>query len=79
MRDGRVDDEMRRRMRLIVPHMRRAVLIGRVISTVARGHLKQSDLHPPNGGRISSNCTLRYGAWAAERSFGFVEPVGGTQ
>jgi DNA-binding CsgD family transcriptional regulator len=30
-RDGRVDDEMRRRMRLIVPHMRRAVLIGRVI------------------------------------------------
>ena len=30
-RDGRVDDEMRRRMRLIVPHLRRAVLIGRVI------------------------------------------------
>jgi DNA-binding CsgD family transcriptional regulator len=30
-RDGRVDDEMRRRMRLIAPHMRRAVLIGRVI------------------------------------------------
>jgi DNA-binding CsgD family transcriptional regulator/PAS domain-containing protein len=30
-RDGRVDNEMRRRMRLIVPHMRRAVLIGRVI------------------------------------------------
>ena len=30
-RDGRVDDEMRRRMRLIVPHMRRSVLIGRVI------------------------------------------------
>ena len=30
-RDGLVDDEMRRRMRLIVPHMRRAVLIGRVI------------------------------------------------
>jgi DNA-binding CsgD family transcriptional regulator len=30
-RDGRVDDEMRRRMRLIVPHMRRAVLIGRAI------------------------------------------------
>jgi len=28
---GLVDDEMRRRMRLIVPHMRRAVLIGRVI------------------------------------------------
>jgi len=31
-RDGRVDDEMRRRMRLIVPHLRRAVLIGRVIN-----------------------------------------------
>jgi DNA-binding CsgD family transcriptional regulator len=28
---GRVDDEMRRRMRLIVPHFRRAVLIGKVI------------------------------------------------
>ena len=27
-RDGLVDDEMRRRMRLIVPHIRRAVLIG---------------------------------------------------
>ncbi len=31
MRDGRVDDEARHRMRLIVPHLRRAVLIGRVI------------------------------------------------
>ena len=30
-RNGRVDDEMRGRMALIVPHMRRAVLIGRVI------------------------------------------------
>ena len=30
-RDGRVDDEMRRRMRLIIPHVRRAVLIGLVI------------------------------------------------
>jgi len=30
-RDGRVDDEMRRRMRLIAPHVRRAVLIGNVI------------------------------------------------
>jgi DNA-binding CsgD family transcriptional regulator len=30
-RDGRVDDAMRRRMRLIIPHIRRAVLIGRVI------------------------------------------------
>jgi DNA-binding CsgD family transcriptional regulator len=30
-RNGLVDDEMRQRMRLIVPHMRRAVLIGRVI------------------------------------------------
>jgi DNA-binding CsgD family transcriptional regulator len=30
-RNGRVDDEMRRRMRLIVPHLRRAVLIGRLI------------------------------------------------
>ena len=30
-RDGRVDDTMRRRMRLIIPHIRRAVLIGRVI------------------------------------------------
>jgi DNA-binding CsgD family transcriptional regulator/PAS domain-containing protein len=30
-RDGVVDNETRHRMRLIVPHMRRAVLIGRVI------------------------------------------------
>ena len=30
-RDGVVDDETRRRMRLVVPHIRRAVLIGRVI------------------------------------------------
>jgi DNA-binding CsgD family transcriptional regulator len=30
-RDGVVDDETRRRMRLIVPHIRRAVLIGRLI------------------------------------------------
>jgi len=30
-REGIVDDEMRRRMRLIVPHIRRAVLIGRLI------------------------------------------------
>jgi DNA-binding CsgD family transcriptional regulator len=29
--EGVVDDEMRRRMRLIVPHIRRAVLIGRLI------------------------------------------------
>jgi DNA-binding CsgD family transcriptional regulator len=29
--DGRVDEEMRRRMGLIVPHLRRSVLIGRVI------------------------------------------------
>jgi DNA-binding CsgD family transcriptional regulator len=34
-RDGLVDDEMRRRMRLIVPHIRRAVLIGRVIDLSA--------------------------------------------
>jgi len=30
-RDGIVDDEARRRMRLLVPHIRRAVLIGRLI------------------------------------------------
>ena len=30
-RDGVVDDEMRRRVRLIVPHIRRAALIGKVI------------------------------------------------
>ncbi len=30
-RDGVVDDEARRRMRLIVPHIRRAVLIGRLV------------------------------------------------
>jgi DNA-binding CsgD family transcriptional regulator/PAS domain-containing protein len=30
-RDGVVDDEMRWRMRLIVPHIRRAVLIGRLV------------------------------------------------
>jgi DNA-binding CsgD family transcriptional regulator len=30
-RDGLVDDEMRRRLHLIVPHLRRAVLVGRVI------------------------------------------------
>jgi DNA-binding CsgD family transcriptional regulator/PAS domain-containing protein len=31
-RSGLVDDEMRRRMALLVPHIRRAVLIGRVIN-----------------------------------------------
>ncbi|MGC2081099.1 MAG: hypothetical protein WA728_34835 [Xanthobacteraceae bacterium] len=31
VRNGRVDDKMRRRMALIVPHIRRAVLVGRVI------------------------------------------------
>jgi DNA-binding CsgD family transcriptional regulator len=30
-RDGLVDDDVRRRMRLITPHVRRAVLIGKVI------------------------------------------------
>jgi DNA-binding CsgD family transcriptional regulator len=30
-RDGLVDDEMRRRMRLLVPHVRRAVIVGKLI------------------------------------------------
>lgn len=30
-RDGLVDDEMRRRMRLLVPHVRRSVIIGKLI------------------------------------------------
>jgi DNA-binding CsgD family transcriptional regulator len=30
-RDGVADDEMRRRMRLLIPHVRRAVLIGRLL------------------------------------------------
>ena len=30
-RHGLVDDEMRRRLRLVVPHLRRAVLVGQVI------------------------------------------------
>ena len=34
-RDGVVSEETRRRMRLIVPHVRRAVLIGRVVSVGA--------------------------------------------
>jgi DNA-binding CsgD family transcriptional regulator len=34
-RDGVVDDETRRRMRLIVPHIRRAVLIGRMFDLKA--------------------------------------------
>jgi DNA-binding CsgD family transcriptional regulator len=34
-RDGLVDEEMRRRMRLIVPHIRRSVLIGKVIDLKA--------------------------------------------
>jgi DNA-binding CsgD family transcriptional regulator len=34
-RDGRVDEQMRQRMRLIVPHLRRAVLIGKVIDLKA--------------------------------------------
>jgi DNA-binding CsgD family transcriptional regulator/PAS domain-containing protein len=34
-REGIVDDETRRRMRLIVPHIRRAVLIGRLIDLKA--------------------------------------------
>jgi DNA-binding CsgD family transcriptional regulator len=36
-RDGLVDDECRQRMRLIVPHIRRAALIGKVI------HLKKAE------------------------------------
>jgi DNA-binding CsgD family transcriptional regulator len=36
-RDGLVDDEMRRRMHLLIPHVRRAVLIGRLFD------LKQSE------------------------------------
>ena len=31
-RDGLVDDEMRRRMRLLVPHVRRAAMIGKLIN-----------------------------------------------
>jgi DNA-binding CsgD family transcriptional regulator len=31
-RDGLVDDEMRRRMRLLVPHVRRSAMIGKVIN-----------------------------------------------
>ena len=34
-RDGPADEEMRRRMRLIIPHVRRAALIGRVIDLKA--------------------------------------------
>jgi DNA-binding CsgD family transcriptional regulator len=34
-RNGPADDEMRRRMRLIIPHIRRAALIGRVIDLKA--------------------------------------------
>jgi DNA-binding CsgD family transcriptional regulator len=34
-REGTVDDETRQRMRLIVPHIRRAVLIGRIIDLKA--------------------------------------------
>jgi DNA-binding CsgD family transcriptional regulator/PAS domain-containing protein len=34
-RDGLVDDETRRRVRLIVPHIRRAVLVGRLIDLKA--------------------------------------------
>jgi DNA-binding CsgD family transcriptional regulator len=34
-RDGPVDDETRRRMRLIVPHIRRSVLVGRLIDLKA--------------------------------------------
>ena len=33
LRDGLVDDEMRRRMRLLVPHVQRSVIIGRLIDT----------------------------------------------
>ena len=35
-RHGLVDDEVRRRMRLIVPHFRRAVLIGKTLGSSAR-------------------------------------------
>ena len=31
-RDGLVDDEMRRRMRLLVPHVRRSAMIGKLIN-----------------------------------------------
>jgi DNA-binding CsgD family transcriptional regulator len=42
-RHGLVDDEARRRMRLIVPHIRRAVLIGRVIDLKAAESATFSD------------------------------------
>jgi DNA-binding CsgD family transcriptional regulator len=41
--DGIVDDETRRRMRLIVPHIRRAVLIGRLIDLRAADAMSLAD------------------------------------
>jgi DNA-binding CsgD family transcriptional regulator/PAS domain-containing protein len=42
--DGVVDDETRRRMRLIVPHIRRAVLIGRLIDLKAADAASLADI-----------------------------------
>jgi DNA-binding CsgD family transcriptional regulator len=42
--DGVVDDEARRRMRLIVPHIRRAVLIGRLIDLRAADAASLADI-----------------------------------
>jgi len=42
--DGIVDDETRRRMRLIVPHIRRAVLIGRLIDLKAADAASLADI-----------------------------------
>jgi len=42
--DGVVDDEARRRMRLIVPHIRRAVLIGRLIDLKAADAASLADI-----------------------------------
>jgi DNA-binding CsgD family transcriptional regulator/PAS domain-containing protein len=43
-RDGVVDDQARRRMRLIIPHIRRAVLISRLIDVKAAESAMLSDL-----------------------------------
>ena len=39
-RDGLVDDEMRQRMRLLVPHVRRSAMIGKLVN-LSRVFLEQ--------------------------------------
>jgi DNA-binding NarL/FixJ family response regulator len=61
-REGLADDEMRRRMRLIVPHVRRATLIGNIL-----------DLHESRGAMLADSFdTLPIGVFLVDARGGIV-------